>query len=139
MRRLLMLLTNHPLPRFVIVGSLAFLVDATLLYLFSLFLNLMLARLISFIFASSSAWALNRKFTFRSKDPAYKQEWMRYSLIASLAGGLNYFSFLTLIYFFEPLHEHPILALAIATSVSAIFNFYFARNYSFKSISTLKS
>ncbi len=120
--------------RFLIVGSLGFVIDASILHIAHLKFSLIISRLISFPVAVTCTWLLNRLFTFKSNDPNYKSEWTRYTLINTTGGIINFFGFILLIHHLPTLRNSPVLALGIATITSAVFNFYFSRRFAFRNL-----
>ena len=111
---------------FGVVGSIGFLVDAGVLIVASDYfgLSLFLSRLMSFSFAVTVTWYLNRRLTFanRSNRDAIN-EWVHYSALNGIGALINLSIFMWLVIQYEYLHEHPIVPLAIATAVSMTFNF----------------
>ena len=119
-------LLEHSFPRFVVVGTVGFVVDSGLLSIlhFVLELNVTLARLISFSAAVTATWHLNRLITFRSTRTSQRfREWTRYTAVALLGGTLN------LAIFFELAQGRTLgifginLALAFATLCSLTVNY----------------
>ena len=121
--------------RFFVVGSIGFFVDGGILTLLhSLFdFSLLNARLVSFAVAVTVTWYLNRHNTFSaSKNANAVGEWTRYVFVNSIGALLNLGIFLWLVYRFSALADWPILALAVASSVALIFNFFASRNIAFR-------
>lgn len=112
--------------RFSLVGAIGFLLDAGLLHvLVTIFdINPYVARLISFLFAATGTWFLNRNFTF--KDAAQRKinrEWSQYLLFNSIGGGINYACFACCLFIFEVARAYPVLGVAIGSAVGLVFNF----------------
>ncbi len=78
-------------PRFLVVGSLGFLVDAGLTHLL-IFLGLtpLWARPPAILVAMLFTWAANRRYTFRSHGERPARELSAYALVALAAFGLNW-------------------------------------------------
>ncbi len=68
--------------KFACVGGIGFLVDISVMMLFSTLMPLFIARLIAFFFAVNSNWLLNRSFTFKTQplvsNSGLMQEWSRF-------------------------------------------------------------
>lgn len=92
---------------FSIIGTMGLIVDLTVLYFTSQVCDFIFARLISFICAVLTTWALNRKLTFNYKITSqldfniyysYLNEFAKY-FIANLFGGVinlsTYYLYLT--------------------------------------------
>ena len=77
--------------RFVLVGGLGFLVDASVLFglLQGMGINPYLSRGGSFLSAATFTWILNRSLTFRSKSKIRLRELGLYLVLMALGGGLN--------------------------------------------------
>ncbi|CDN31512.1 Conserved membrane protein YngA [Mucinivorans hirudinis] len=124
--------------RFGLVGTTGFLVDfsMTWLWLSLIGINEYAANTIGFTVAATTNYILNRRFTWRSKNPNIRREYLRF-LAVSLAGlGINSL----VIYLFQLLlSDFAInfagvqlqgfwLAKIIATGVVLLWNF-FANNF----------
>lgn len=82
---------------FSLSGAIGLIVDLSVLYLASMFMNLYLARMISFLVAVTITWLLNRRMTFKLTDqmgPTGRRqtkqlllEFLNY-FFANLSGGL---------------------------------------------------
>jgi len=122
---------------FVFAGALAFLVDVGVLHLLSTGwnVNLFLARACSFTCAATTAWMLNRAFTFsanRKPPRGLLAEWTAY-LAASLGGGcVNYAVFALGVRWSPLLYETPSLAVLIGTLAGMTFNFVMYAKYVFR-------
>ena len=120
--------------RFIIVGTIGFLVDGGILTLLhSVFeFGLVHARLCSFAAAVTVTWYLNRQHTFADrKDMRAAHEWGRYAVVNSIGALLNLGIFLLLVYRFALFASWPIVPLAIAASIALIFNFFASRHLVF--------
>jgi putative flippase GtrA len=127
------------LARFGLVGVLGFLVDATVLHLLVSFcgLNLLAARVCSFVCAATTTWVANRMFTFTAVPRlgrALLGEWAAY-FAASLGGGsVNYLVFAAAIHLSDRLHDFPTVAVGIGTLAGMVFNFLMYSKYVFRPV-----
>lgn len=78
-------------PRFLVVGSFGFLVDAGLTHLL-IYLGMpaLWARPPAILAAMLFTWAANRAYTFRSKGGRPARELLAYAVVALAAFGLNW-------------------------------------------------
>jgi putative flippase GtrA len=80
-----------------------------------------IARAASLICATVVTWALNRAVTFAPSGREPLHEALRYGLVALLAQGFNYVSFLTLLHVTGA--THPLRTLVATAVVTAGFSF----------------
>jgi putative flippase GtrA len=81
------------LSRFAIVGVVAFIIDAGVLWLGIRYFNLGLyvGRAVSFLTAATAAWSLNRLFTFSDRPTlGGTKQWMAYVSASLLGAVVNY-------------------------------------------------
>ncbi len=119
-------LYSHSFPRFCLVGSIGFLVDAGLLVLLyeSTGLSVTLSRLISFSMALTVTWLLNRHITFRHGASARKfGEWQRYVAVNSIGGALNLAVFFWMTHTVCGSAANLIPALITASVIALAFNY----------------
>ena len=118
--------------RFLAVGLVGLAVDAGL---FSLIYGqgsaAAVARAISLAVATLVTWALNRSFTFERSGRTAVAEALRYGLVALLAQGFNYASFLTLLHLTGA--THPLRTLVATAVMTAAFSFTGQSLFSFRS------
>ncbi len=78
--------------RFCIVGGIGFVVDAGVLHLLvaSQWAGPYAARVLSFLFAATATWAINRRYTFQVAHASSGQEWARYSVLMLAGAFVNY-------------------------------------------------
>ncbi|WP_072679786.1 GtrA family protein [Arcobacter sp. LA11] len=113
--------------KFGVVGTIGFIVDATILvYLInSLSFEIPFARIISFIIAVFVTWTLNRNFTFtKNRNFEKRKEYIYYLSIQTIGALLNYIIFILLVYFDEFFKNNIIISLAIASVLAMFFNFF---------------
>lgn len=116
---------------FSLVGVVGFIVDAGVLQLLVLGLawDRYSGRLISFLFAATATWLLNRRYTFRGpRKHALGVEWARYILAMSGGFACNFTAYSALVYFFNVDRQWLILAVA-AGSVAGLGVNYTASHY----------
>lgn len=114
--------------KFAIIGTIGFVVDATILLIFVNILNIeiYISRIISFCFAVLITWLLNRKFTFDLSSINIKKskEYIYYFIIQFIGVLINYTIFIILINQYLILKQNLIIPLAIASIIAMFFNFY---------------
>ena len=92
------------------------------------------ARVVSFVVATTSAWFLNRTFTFRDADEGRPDlQWARFFAANLVGGTVNYAVFVVTIAAFAIAQAHPVLALAAGSMSGVFFNFTAYRRYVFRS------
>jgi putative flippase GtrA len=97
-----------------------------------------IARLFSFLIASSAAWWLNRSVTFRDSTGRRGLEWARFLAVNVVGGLVNYATFATLIATIPLAAAYPVLALAAGSLCGLTFNFTASVRYVFRAPSPLK-
>jgi putative flippase GtrA len=120
--------------RFVVVGTVGFLVDASVLVMLVKFsgINVHFARLISFVTAVTITWIANRLFTFADRKSRYLAgEWLRYIFVNSVGGLINLLVFSALIVAHPSFEQTPVIPLAVASLVAMFFNFVAAGRLAF--------
>jgi putative flippase GtrA len=116
---------------FSLVGVVGFIVDAGVLQLLVLGLawDRYSGRLISFLFAATATWLLNRRYTFRgTRKHALGVEWARYILAMSGGFACNFTAYSALVYVFNVDRQWLVLAVA-AGSVAGLGVNYTASHY----------
>jgi putative flippase GtrA len=122
--------------RFVIVGTIGFVVDAGLLVLFMATTGLghYSARALSFMAAVAVTWSLNRSFTFRAtgpvpadRRPSILKEISTYVLFQSIGISINFGVYSLLIERYAVFYQQPALAVAAGSLTAMVFNFATAR------------
>lgn len=113
---------------FAVVGAIGFVVDLGVLYLVAPTLGWYGGRVVSFIAAATSTWALNRRYTFaeRRSGSSIWREYARY-LLTMLGGALvNYGAYVLALHWIGgPLA--PALGVALGSGAGLVVNFLTAR------------
>jgi putative flippase GtrA len=112
--------------RFGIVGTIGFIADASMLtFLLSVTgLGFYLGRLVSFLFAASITWALNRYYTFRDRSKRGRmRQWGRFVLVNTGGGLVNYGVYSALILGDDLFRDWPVLAVAAGSIAGLMVNF----------------
>ena len=120
---------------FSVIGTIGFLVDASMLYaaMHLLGAGLYSGRVVSYLAAATTTWALNRRYTFRpQRSPNMVAEWARF-LVANAVGGLvNYSTYAALVATQPTVAEHPALGVAVGSLAGLALNFCLSRYLVFK-------
>lgn len=111
--------------RFLIAGSVAFIVDACVL---TLLVNLAgwpptWSRLVSFPTAVTVNWLLHRRHVFEPTDKP-KTEYLRFFAVQIISAGINLGIYFTAVLNFSFMARWPMLPLAIGSAI-AMFVSYF--------------
>lgn len=117
--------------KFAIVGAFNTVLDIGLYYILTRFLLLyyLLAKALSFGVAVTSAFILNRKFTFRDKSPNQMKQYIRFWLVALGGVGLN----LLIVYLLvEKARLFDMVAVLIAVAIVFFWNFTMSRLWVFR-------
>ena len=119
--------------RFAVVGTIGFIVDAgVLLYLLSLEFGLYTARAVSFFFAVTCTWLLNRVFTFRDRNADLIGQWTRFASVNLVGGLINYGTYAALVWQLVLVQVWPVLGVAAGSISGMFFNFALSRWYVFE-------
>ncbi len=118
---------------FGVVGVIGLGVDVGVLYLAAPVLGWYAARVLSFLAAATTTWALNRRYTFsaRQSDTSIGREYLRY--LASMLGGavLNYAAYVATLHWVGG-RWAPALGVALGSCAGLTANFLSARHLVFK-------
>lgn len=121
---------------FSAVGAIGFLVDATTLHLVmsQLGAGLYGGRVISYLVAASSTWALNRRYTFHAQRSANRiGEWGRFLAANAMGGFVNYATYAVLVTFHPAVAAQPVMGVAAGSVAGLLFNFTASRYVVFRS------
>ncbi|HVJ28948.1 MAG TPA: GtrA family protein [Gammaproteobacteria bacterium] len=119
-------------PSFVVVGSLGFIIDATVL---SLLVHVWdwhpyAARALSFPPAVTVTWFCNRRWVFsRTPDPA--REYGAYFSVQAVGAGINFGVYALLLALVPTLERVPLVPLVAGSALALVFNYSAARRWVF--------
>ena len=117
--------------KFCLVGIIGFIVDAGVLQILvtGLAWDRFSARLISFLFAATATWLINRNYTFRgTRRHSRLGEWARYVLAMSGGFACNFAAYSALVIAFNVDRQWLVLAVA-AGSVAGLGVNYLTSRY----------
>jgi putative flippase GtrA len=121
--------------RFGVVGTIGFLIDAGVLYvvIHALGTGPYSGRLISYLAAASSTWALNRRFTFSGAEtrPAIFQ-WLTFLCVNAGGGAINYGVYSIMVANLDSVAAMPTLGVAAGSIAGLVANFLMSRRYVFR-------
>ena len=119
--------------RFAAFGVLGFGVDAgTLLVARSLFgMNLYGARVMSFLAAVTTTWALNRRFTFRRTSLAHFSEWLRFMAFNAVGGLVNFGTYVWMVHELAMVRDVPVIGVAAGSVAGLFVNFTLTKMFVF--------
>lgn len=118
--------------RFGFVGFAGFVVDAGTVYATRAALGLYVAGLVSYVFAATTTWLLNRVWTYRgqSTGPVHRQ-WGLFLLVNGVGFVLNRGTYMLLVTFVQLCAEHPVLAIIGGVTMGLGANFWLSRKLVF--------
>lgn len=121
--------------RFGVVGTVGFLMDATVLTL-AMFAGTgpWLGRAFSYLAGASTTFALNRAWTFRTADRSrpVAQDWSVFLLVNLVGFACNYGTYAALIAGVPLVRDFPILGVAAGSLAGMTGNFLLSRRYVFR-------
>ena len=130
----IMMIPTSQFLRFCIVGVIAFVVDAAVLFaLVSIGLTDAIARSISLTLGMQTAYILNARFTFQGHRGIGLATWLSFITSNLLGAALNYLVFLAVLHWLALQNEPMLRLLAIisGTSVGLMFNYWANRRFAF--------
>ena len=106
--------------RFCAVGTIGFLIDATVLELLVRlgWTGLYLGRVLSYLIAATATWWLNRRFTFRRHGAL-----LPYLATNGFGALLNYAVYAAVLALWPAARSAPSLAVAVGSGAAMVFNF----------------
>ena len=125
---------GNQLVRFCVVGAAAFVVDASVVEALTKLAgwNPYLARVVSYLCAATSAWWLNRRYTFGAGQDAIHREWAKY-LAVNISGGLvNYIVYAAMVASLDGVRAWPWIGVAVGSVAGLIVNFAANKWYVFR-------
>jgi putative flippase GtrA len=117
------------------VGVIGLGVDIAVLYLCLEIsgLGLYSSRVVSYLAAATTTWALNRAFTFSGNHAGkIHHQWARFVAVNALGGAVNYAVYAALISSGDPFTAHPALAVAAGSLAGLFFNFTASKKLVFR-------
>jgi putative flippase GtrA len=130
--------------RFGVVGSVGFLVDASVLQMLVSWFDgdLLISRIFSYLAAATVTWFLHRIYTFRDQysssdnhsasSRALLSQWSRFILANSTGASLNYGIYAFCILNSDLCRAYPVIGVAIGSLVALVFNFVISKRFVFK-------
>jgi len=119
--------------RFGIVGAVGFVVDSAVLYAgLAIGLGYYGGRVVSYLCAASTTWALNRRYTFQSANDNKKREWGRFVLLNLGGFAVNYGTYALCLQAHPIFTAHPVLAVAAGSITGLGVNFAINKYLVFK-------
>ena len=116
--------------RFAAVGAVGFAIDASTLFVCLEYLGLdpFRGRLVSYLVAASSTWALNRRFTFihRQQAPVFRQ-WLTFLGANALGGLVNYGTYAAIVSALPGKALIPFVGVACGSISGLAVNFALSR------------
>lgn len=114
---------------FGLVGFVGFFLDTAVLYLLLGALGPFYARIISFLVAVFSTWAINRKLTFgeRNSGLSARREFIAYFSLMLVGGVINFGIYALLIVKYEFVLIHPVVGVAAGSIGGMAINFVSSR------------
>lgn len=126
--------------RFAVVGTIGFVVDASVLTLAvsAAGMGPYLARLLSFGVAATVTWFLNRRYTFAAhrRSSGALSQWSRFVAVNSLGACINYGVYAALIASSDIARRYLLLAVAAGSVAGLMSNFTLSRAYVFRATGT---
>lgn len=123
--------------RFGVVGTLGFVVDsAVLLGMLWLGAGPYGGRVVSYLAAASTTWAVNRAWTFRdaARDTPAARQWGVFVALNLLGFAANYGTYAALIASTETVRAWPVLGVAAGSVAGMFINFAVARMVVFRPV-----
>lgn len=121
--------------RFGVVGTVGFVVDsAVLLGMMALGAGPYGGRVVSYLVAASTTFALNRAWTFRSArhDAPVAAQWGRFVLLNLAGFAANYGTYAALVAGVPLVAAHPVLGVAAGSLAGMFINFGLSRRFVFQ-------
>ena len=118
--------TSRAFPRFVLVGGIGFLVDASILTMLMTGFGFdhYSARAISFTAAVTATWYMNRRWVFNRRTVRISgREYTAYLLVQVTGAVINLSLFALIIELLPRFAELPVIPLAAGAAAALLFNF----------------
>lgn len=116
---------HSQLVRFCVVGAVAFVVDAGIVQALAVGAdwNPYLARVLSYFAAATTAWALNRRYTFGAGSDPIHREYAKYLLLNTGGGLVNYATYAAMVLAFDLVRAMPWIGVAFGSVAGLVVNF----------------
>lgn len=116
---------HRQLLRFCVVGAIAFAVDAGAVQVLVGWRGWdpFLARVVSYLAAATTAWWLNRRYTFGAGGAPVHREWAAYLVVNTAGGAVNYAVYAALVLAFDAVRAVPALGVAAGSVAGLVVNF----------------
>lgn len=125
---------QHPVKHglgFLFSGTLAFLIDASVLTVLTYFgLHPIVARVFAISIAMVAGWLAHRRFTFRLSTPPGVAEFLRYAAVQWTVAAINYGIFVAIV-LLQP-GIKPLYALVVSSLVAMVFAYLGMRYAAFR-------
>jgi len=112
--------------RFCIVGCIGFVIDASIVYWVVTYFGVdpYLARIVSYVSATTATWKLNRRFTFpQNLNQRLRREWSYYITANAIGGTANFITYVVCLSYFQDINIGIIIGVAAGSAVGLAFNF----------------
>jgi len=111
--------------RFCVVGAIAFVVDAGVVQALvaGAGWDPLLARVVSYLLAATTAWVLNRRFTFGAGSAPVHHEYAKYLLLNTAGGAVNYATYAAMVLSFDLVRTMPWIGVAFGSVAGLVVNF----------------
>jgi putative flippase GtrA len=119
--------------RFGVVGTVGFVVNASMVELLNHKCGPLLAQTLAFPVAATVTWWLNRRYTFGASRYAIHHEWLRYIFANLLGWVVNNGLYVWMVLHFPFAFQHPSIAVAVGSIAAMFVNFSVSRLIVFRS------
>lgn len=129
--------------RFGVVGTVGFVVDASVLQMLVSWFDtgLLIGRVFSYLTAATATWFMHRVYTFREHLPpahepaasprALLNQWSRFVVTNAVGASLNYGIYAVCVLRSDLCRTYPVIAVAIGSLAAMVFNFAISRRFVF--------
>jgi len=134
MKNTLLRMLPRGFPSFILVGTVGFIIDATILAILvhGYQWGDYTARLVSFSVAVTVTWLLNRGYVFTdARTHNRRSEYTRYLAVQGTGMAINFLIYSLCLISSPLMDQWPVLALAVGSAVALIFNYAGARIFVF--------
>lgn len=126
---------SRQLISFAVIGVIGFVVDASTLHvaMAGFGAGLYGGRIVSYLVAATTTWALNRRYTFQHRRSSEKLgEWGRFMAANAVGGLVNYGTYATLVTTHPTAAAYPALGVAAGSLAGLAINFTLSRYLVFR-------